>query len=204
MQLTDSNFYYISQTKNILKGKEGYHIESVFEPDGENYVVKNGEIDVDVLSNVVGSRCYNCSHACEFHHSLHCDIIHRILGCEWYSLATRCNKVYKCEAYDEVCRINCIVSEQEMVDFISKTENFFQCPEDYEAYFGFERQFDEETGEVLETTQEYYKRGGKFKNIPTNYPVIVVFDYNVKQNLLWESVDKLLKGKTYSLVPMSR
>ena len=62
-----------------------------------------------------------------------------------------------------------------MVDFIEKTKSFFECPEKYESYFGFERRWDEETGEILETTKEYYDRDGKFNNIPDKFPCVIYF-----------------------------
>ena len=45
----------------------------------------------------------------------------------------------------------------------------------YESYFGFERKWNEETGQILETTREYYDRGGKFTNIPDKYPCVIYF-----------------------------
>ena len=62
-----------------------------------------------------------------------------------------------------------------MIQFIEKSENFFSCPEDYESYFGFERRWNEETGEILESTREYYNRDGEFKDIPDKYPCVVYF-----------------------------
>ena len=50
-----------------------------------------------------------------------------------------------------------------MIRFIERTENFFKCVEDYELYYGFERKWNEETGETLETVREYYNRRGKFE-----------------------------------------
>lgn len=62
-----------------------------------------------------------------------------------------------------------------MIDFVEKAEHFFNCPEAYESYFGFERKWDEETGEILETTREYYGRGGRFINIPDKFPCVIYF-----------------------------
>ena len=62
-----------------------------------------------------------------------------------------------------------------MIEFVEKTENFFNCPEGYESYFGFERKWDEGSGEILETTKEYYDRGGRFTNIPDKYPCVIYF-----------------------------
>ena len=37
------------------------------------------------------------------------------------------------------------------------------------------RKWDEETGEILETTREYYDRGGRFVNIPDKFPCVIYF-----------------------------
>ena len=62
-----------------------------------------------------------------------------------------------------------------MIKFIEDAEHFFDSPEEYESYFGFERKWDEETGEILETTREYYDRGGRFVNIPDKFPCVIYF-----------------------------
>ena len=62
-------------------------------------------------------------------------------------------------------------------DFDEKTENFFSSPEAYEEYYGFQRNWNEETGEILESVREYYNRGGKFTELPEKYPCVVYFSY---------------------------
>lgn len=62
-----------------------------------------------------------------------------------------------------------------MINFIEKTEHFFGCPEEYESYFGFKRRWNEGTGQILETTREYYDRGGSFANIPDKFPCVIYF-----------------------------
>lgn len=191
------NFDFISGFRNIVKDENGYQLENVFEPDGEDYLVKHGEFDIDEYMNLQFSKCCCCSHgntsAIGEVETFFCDCVAKIQKCELYSFETRCDRIYKCDAYDEVSRINYIASEQEMIDFIIKVSNFFDSPEGYEEYFGFERQYDEDTGKILETVQEYYNRGGKFANIPTSYPAIIVFDYSGKGELMFESMDKLCK-----------
>ena len=77
-----------------------------------------------------------------------------------------------------------------MIRFIERTENFFKCVEDYELYYGFERKWNEETGETLETVREYYNRSGKFENIPDKYPCVIYFSYADLDNESYEK-DKL-------------
>lgn len=62
-----------------------------------------------------------------------------------------------------------------MIGFIEKVQNFFGSTEEFEWYFGLERKWDEETGEVLETVREYCNRGGDFKYIPDKFPCVIYF-----------------------------
>lgn len=86
-----------------------------------------------------------------------------------------CTHVYNCDAYESISPLNIIFSEDDMIRFIEKTKNFFHCPEDYEHYYGFERNWDEGTGDILETVREYYNRGGKLTYIPDRYPCVIYF-----------------------------
>ena len=81
----------------------------------------------------------------------------------------------KCDAYTPIQELTIIHSIDEMINFIENTANFFSCPEDYENYYGFQRNWDEETGDILETVREYYNRGGEFTEIPNKYPCVVYF-----------------------------
>ena len=64
-----------------------------------------------------------------------------------------------------------------MINFVEKSENFFGSPEEYEEYYGFQRNWNEETGEILESVREYYNRGGRFTELPEQYPCVVYFSY---------------------------
>ena len=68
-----------------------------------------------------------------------------------------------CDAYTPVYPLTVVKSADDMIRFIERTENFFKCVEDYELYYGFERKWNEETGETLESVREYYNRRGKFE-----------------------------------------
>lgn len=67
-----------------------------------------------------------------------------------------------------------INSKQEMIEFIKSVKDDFDCNEDWEELFGFHLAFDEETGEILETIDEYK---GDFENIPeeNEYPVVLSY-----------------------------
>ena len=67
-------------------------------------------------------------------------------------------------------------------------QQYFDCPEYCEEYFGFSPNVDNNTGEVLETIREYYKCGGEFTNIPDKYPCVIYFpfdDINIHKKLGW-------------------
>ena len=87
-----------------------------------------------------------------------------------------------------------------MIEFVENTENFFNCPEEYEDYFGIERKWDEGSGDILETTREYYDRGGRFTNIPDKFPCVIYFgivDFNAERPNI-EKLDWMYMGdKTY-------
>ena len=85
-----------------------------------------------------------------------------------------------------------------MIEFIEKTEHFFNCPEVYESYFGFERKWDEETGEILETTREYYDRVGQFTIFFDKYPCGIYFgvgDFEATMPKI-EKLDWIYVGET--------
>ena len=89
------------------------------------------------------------------------------------------------KAIEEIAKL-----ANEMIEFIEKTERFFDCPEEYESYFGFERKWDEGTGEILEATREYYDRGGRFVNIPDKFPCVIYFGI-VDFNAVMPNIEKL-------------
>lgn len=94
---------------------------------------------------------------------------------------------YKCDAYTPIGSLVVVRTKDEMIDFIDKSKNFFGCPEDYEYYFGFERKWNESTGEIIETVREYYNRGGEFTKIPDKYPSAIYFPYGDVSNDSYES-----------------
>ena len=44
-----------------------------------------------------------------------------------------------CDAYTPVYPLTVVKSADDMIRFIERTENFFKCVEDYELYYGFEK-----------------------------------------------------------------
>ncbi len=53
----------------------------------------------------------------------------------------------------------------------------FSCEEEWESYFGFELKWDEDTGEVLETLEEYQ---GNIEVAPeeNEYPIVCVYAFD--------------------------
>lgn len=107
--------------------------------------------------------------------------------------------VIKCEAYDPIEELNIIHNMDEMITFINRTLNFLGGWDACCSFYGFEIPSDE-NGYVTSTIEEYYKNGGKFKNIPTEeeFPCVVYFDYNTDymgHSLKWISL------RNYSTIP---
>lgn len=175
--------FYIHDLKNIVKTDKGYKLQNVYAIEN-NCIVETKE-NKNNPTNKSDHNCYVCIYhdSCnnclmrtklENLHKNHCIPIH-------------CQN--KCDAYTPISALNIISSKDEMVNFIEKAENFFDCPENYENYFGFNRNWDEETGEILETTREYYNRGGMFKNIPDKYPSVIYFPYGDISNDSYRATD---------------
>ena len=54
--------------------------------------------------------------------------------------------------------------------FVESVKEEFECIEDWEYFFGFNLKWNEETGEVLETMEEYE---GDIEYKPEKYPCII-------------------------------
>ena len=178
--MTESNKnFFLNHLKNIVKTDTGYELQFPYDENEENDDVK--------ICQAVKSTC-NVNKCCDIciHHSTgfasgSCSIREKLdpnlSFAHWNNL---------CDAYTPVRPLTIIKSEEDMIKFIEKTENFFGCVEEYESYYGFERKWDEETDEVLETVREYYNRGGKFENIPDKYPCVIYFSYTDLDNESYE------------------
>lgn len=59
---------------------------------------------------------------------------------------------------------------EEYKALIKSTEDKFECHEDWEEFFGFELEWDHETGEILESFDDYK---GTFRECPESFPAIV-------------------------------
>ena len=147
---------------------------TLFEKEKKEDEVKKKLVDIidsseyTIISNndSIGLMIYSDNENCLIRTKLEKCSENHYIPCRWTG---------NCDAYSPVFPLNIIKSENEMIEFIEKTENFFGCPEEYENYFGFERKWDEGSGDILETTREYYDRGGKFTNIPNQYPCVIYF-----------------------------
>lgn len=167
--------FFLNRYKDIVRVGNEYCLQKTYEEDENGNIKKTPEHKANLNQNELTKSCANCIHFIYFGSTSNCTIRasleknipkNAIMPSYW---------VANCDAYSPVFPLNIIKSEKEMVDFIERVQNFFSCQEDYEAYFGFERKWDEETGDILETVQEYYARGGKFKDIPDKYPCVIYF-----------------------------
>ena len=166
---------------NIIKDGDGYKLQNNYYED-EGCIV--AVIPYEDSDNHV---CQLCSHFVLTNRGTCggcCDIYNKLRNLPEHHFVYT-GRVINCAAYDKVEKLNVINSLDEMVSFVERVQNFFGCPEDYESYFGFERNWDEDTGEILETVREYYNRGGKFEKIPTEYPCVIRFDWDCEDDLEW-------------------
>ena len=164
---------------NIIKDGNDYKLQNNYYKDGDRIV------SVVPFENRDNHNCVLCSHfRCMDAFDGCCDIYNKLLNLQEHHFAWT-SSVINCAAYNKIEQMNIIKSLDDMIAFIEKTENFFGSPEDYEQYYGFEKKWDEETGEILETVREYYNRGGTFTNIPTQYPCVIRFDWNCEDDLEW-------------------
>ena len=162
--------YFLNLYKNIVKKDDDYYLQKVYEEDENGHINQTDESKFNKSQNQYSKNCYRCTYS----KNESCLLRTKLEGCSENNFIL-CHWTGNCDAYSPIYPLNIIKSEKEMVDFIEKTKFFFECPEKYESYFGFERKWDEKTGEILETTKEYYNRGGKFDNIPNKFPCVIYF-----------------------------
>lgn len=171
---------------NIIKDGDNYKLQNNYYEDGIRIIAV---IPFEDSDNHVCQLCRHFILTDKSTCSGCCDIYNKLLNLPEHHFVYT-GRVANCAAYDKVEKMNIINSIDEMITFIERTENFFGCPEDYESYFGFERKWDEDTGDILETVREYHNRGGKFTNIPTKYPCVIRFDWNCEDDLEWIYIGK--------------
>ena len=168
----DSNrHYFLNLLKSIIRTDDGYTLQKMYEEtEDENLIVETAESLAHTNKNQYSKSCERCVHCygddCTMRTKLENLPEHHFIPYYW---------VGDCDAYTPIYALTVINSEVEMIDFVQNVEYFFGCPEDYEAYFGFNRQWDMDTGLVLESTKEYYDRGGSFDKLPEKYPCVVYF-----------------------------
>lgn len=162
--------YFLNLHRNIVKNGNGYYLQKVYEEDQNGNIIQTEESKSNKNENQFSKNCYRCSYS----NSEHCLLRSKLESCSENSFIP-CHWTGNCDAYSPIYPLNIIKSENEMIDFIENTKSFFECPEEYESYFGFERKWNEETGQILESTKEYYDRGGIFNNIPDKFPCVIYF-----------------------------
>lgn len=162
--------FLLNHYRNIVKTDDGYYLQKVYEEDENGIIRQASDSKTNLNKNEFSKNCYRCIHS----DNENCLIRTELENCEKGHYIP-CHWTGKCDAYSPVYPLNIIKSENKMIEFIEKTERFFDSTEEYESYFGFERKWDEETGEILETTREYCDMGGRFINVPDKYPCVIYF-----------------------------
>lgn len=172
--LQDEAYFYLNEYKDIIKTEDGYKLQPVFKRLQNGDIVRIEYSKSMSNQNALDKNCTVCVHSSEWRHTYICRLRMEL---DKHPVFLRyISHVHNCDACEYIGSLTVVYSEEEMIQFIEKTENFFPCPEYYESYYGFERKWDEKgNGEILETVREYYNRGGKFTYIPNKYPSVVYF-----------------------------
>lgn len=155
----------------VVKIGNEYHLRNAYQKSDD------GKFHLLYESSETAHDGIKCCHRCIHHKGSFCALCERLINqnSKGNHFAVKQSFIIRCDAYESIEALTYISSQEEMIQFIEKVENFFPCAEDYEMYFGFERKWNEETGDILETVREYYNRGGKFDCIPEKYPCVVYF-----------------------------
>ena len=188
MNSTEQNniSFLLKQYKDIVKNDDGsFRLAHRCIPGTNNSYVKF--VDSGAHSELEHEcYCYKCKY-CELNYPFDFCLLRTTL--ENSSIKVPTHYVANCDAYDPIECFNVIHNIYDMVKFIEMVKNRFKCPEDCEKYFGFSPNVNDDTGKVLETIREYYKRGGKFTNIPNKYPCVIYFPIdniiNIRKKLEW-------------------
>lgn len=169
---SQNEIFLLNYLKNIVRTNDGYKTQDVYKKGQDGRIQETEASKKNPNKNAYEKSCECCSH----NYGSECLICTKIEKCSepsfipyWW--------IHHCDAYDPIKRLNIIRNIDEMITFICRTEYSFKCPEDYELYYGFQRRWDEETGDILETTREYYDRGGVFEKIPDKYPCVIYADF---------------------------
>lgn len=183
--------FLLNKYKDIVRNDDGsFRLAHRCIPgDNDSYV---RFVDTGVYNhNEFEHECYRCKY-CELNHPFDFCLLRTTL--ENSSIKVPTHYVANCDAYDSIECFNVIHNICDMVKFIEMVKNRFKCPEDCEKYFGFSPNVDDDTGKVLETIREYYKRGGKFTNIPNKYPCVIYFpidDIDIHKKLEWAYIGEV-------------
>lgn len=168
--IDDNKDFLINTLRSIVKTDEGYCLQKVYCENENGKLKSTKENEDNPNKNQFSKNCYRCIHSSNEHCLLRAKLENlpknSFIPCHWTA---------NCDAYSPIYPLNIIKSKEEMIQFIESVENLFDCPEDYEDYFGFECRWDERTGDILESTREYCNRGGKFENIPNKFPCVIYF-----------------------------
>jgi len=141
MDMNDNNrSFYLNTFRNIVKVNDNYCLQKAYDIDEKGKVIQTEECRNNQNNNQFSKDCHRCIHSS----NENCLLRTKLEGCSENNFIP-CHWIGNCDAYSPIYPLNIIKSKDEMIKFIEKVEHLFNCQEEYEAYFGFERNWDEGT-----------------------------------------------------------
>lgn len=116
----EQNRKYLLSLRNIVKTDDGYVLQKVYEENKNGEIVETTENKSNGNVNGFIKNCYVCIHNRGIDCLLRTKLENAPQGHYYQNYYT-----YKCDAFDPVLKLNLIRNEEEMIQFIEKTKNFF-------------------------------------------------------------------------------
>lgn len=166
--------FLVNGYRDIVKNEDGsYRLEPVYKFDDNNELKYLGQKAKN--NNELEKRCWRCVYHFGSNNIPDC-MLRTEMDNPQENIHRHCGFVANCDAEDVIEPFCIINSMDEMVSYIERAECMFDCSEDYENYFGMEREITEDENTFAETVREYYECGGRFEKIPDKYPSVIFFE----------------------------
>lgn len=173
--------FMLTQLKNIVVGEDGeYRLQNNY------YLDEYGKMH-DVVPYDKKKPCWMCWNGRQFYNNnINCRIFNSLNGIDENEnrFIDSESHVVECAAFCKTEKLNIVRSMDDMIEFVKRVESFWRGSYGFDDYFGLDMKHDE-CGNLVETIDEYFARGGKSSVIPDKYPAVVSFDLNCEEPLEW-------------------